>query len=57
MKYHNEAQALGVDVNELYEALVSDGQVNPPEWNTQGTYTRSRVSYMDLERFCLRATG
>jgi hypothetical protein len=36
VKYHNEAQALGVDVNELYTALVSDGQVNPPEWNTQG---------------------
>lgn len=37
VKYHNEAQALGVDVQELYTALNSDGQVNPPEWNTQGT--------------------
>lgn len=38
VKYHNEAQSLGVDVNELYTALVSDGQVNPPEWNTEGIY-------------------
>lgn len=36
VKYHNEAKTLGVDVEELYTALVSDAQVNPPEWNTQG---------------------
>ena len=43
VKYHSEAQAMGVDVNELYTALVSDGQVNPPEWNTQGAYTGSYI--------------
>lgn len=36
VKYHNEAQALGVNVDELYTAIASDGQVNPPEWNTHG---------------------
>lgn len=34
--YHNEAARLGIDLNELYSALVTDGEVNPPEWNTQG---------------------
>ncbi|GJJ06144.1 hypothetical protein Clacol_000333 [Clathrus columnatus] len=36
VKYHNEAQSLGVDLDELYSALVTDGQVNPPEWNIEG---------------------
>lgn len=36
VKYHNEAQALGVDLDELYSALVTDAQVNPPEWNIEG---------------------
>jgi hypothetical protein len=36
VNYHNEAQALGIDLNELYAALVTDGEVNPPEWNTMG---------------------
>ncbi|KAF8902926.1 glycoside hydrolase family 92 protein [Gymnopilus junonius] len=34
--YHNEAAQLGVDLNELYSALVTDGDVNPPEWNIEG---------------------
>ena len=36
MAYHNEAQALGVDLNELYAALKADGEDNPFEWNTEG---------------------
>ena len=36
VNYHNEAQQLGIDLNELYSALITDGEVNPPEWNTQG---------------------
>ncbi|KAF8513341.1 glycoside hydrolase family 92 protein [Hysterangium stoloniferum] len=36
VKYHNEASTLGVDINELYSALLTDGEVNPPEWNIQG---------------------
>ncbi|KIM45421.1 glycoside hydrolase family 92 protein [Hebeloma cylindrosporum] len=34
--YHNEAARLGINLNELYSALVTDGEVNPPEWNIQG---------------------
>ncbi|THH13167.1 hypothetical protein EW146_g7023 [Bondarzewia mesenterica] len=34
--YHNEAAALGIDLNELYAAQVADGEVNPPEWNIEG---------------------
>ena len=36
VNYHNEAAQLGVDLNELYSALVTDGEVNPPEWNIEG---------------------
>ena len=36
VNYHNEAQRLGIDLDELYSALLTDGEVNPPEWNTQG---------------------
>ncbi|KAF8318019.1 glycoside hydrolase family 92 protein [Clavulina sp. PMI_390] len=36
VKYHNEAAGLGVDINELYNALKSDGEINPPEWNIEG---------------------
>ena len=36
MNYHNEASRLGVDINELYEALKTDAESNPPEWNIHG---------------------
>jgi ribosomal protein S27AE len=36
MNYHNEASRLGVDINELYQALQTDAEVNPPEWNIHG---------------------
>ncbi|KAL9711479.1 hypothetical protein Ac2012v2_004550 [Leucoagaricus gongylophorus] len=34
--YHNEASRLGIDIDELYSALLADGELNPPEWNTMG---------------------
>ncbi|KAI9062844.1 glycoside hydrolase family 92 protein [Trametes sanguinea] len=34
--YHNEAAALGIDLNELYSAMLADAEINPPEWNTLG---------------------
>ena len=34
--YHNEAAQLGIDLNELYAAAVTDAEMNPPEWNTEG---------------------
>ena len=36
VKYHNEASKLGVDINELYAGLRTDGLVNPPEWDIHG---------------------
>lgn len=34
--YHNEAAQLGVDIKELYSALKTDAELNPPEWNIHG---------------------
>ena len=34
--YHNEATQLGIDLNELYSALLTDGEINPPEWDIEG---------------------
>jgi hypothetical protein len=36
MHYYNEAEKLGVDLQEAYAAMVTDAEVNPPEWNIQG---------------------
>ncbi|KAI0276555.1 glycosyl hydrolase family 92-domain-containing protein [Russula aff. rugulosa BPL654] len=36
INYHNEAQALGIDLTELYAAQIADAEVNPPEWDIQG---------------------
>ena len=36
MLYHNEAKALGIDLDELYSAMLADAEINPPEWNTLG---------------------
>lgn len=34
--YHNEAAKLGIDLNEMYSAMLANGDINPPEWNTLG---------------------
>lgn len=36
VNYHKEAEALGIDLVELYAALKADGEDNPLEWNTKG---------------------
>lgn len=36
VNYHNEAALLGIDLTDLYSALLADGELNPPEWNTAG---------------------
>ncbi|KAF8893524.1 glycoside hydrolase family 92 protein [Infundibulicybe gibba] len=36
VNYHNEAARLGIDLNELYSAQLTDGELNPPEWNIEG---------------------
>ncbi|KAH9858665.1 glycoside hydrolase family 92 protein [Lenzites betulinus] len=34
--YHKEAAELGIDLDELYTAMLADAEINPPEWNTLG---------------------
>lgn len=36
VSYANEAEALGIDLEELYSAMLADAEINPPEWNTMG---------------------
>ena len=36
VNYYNEARQLGIDLNELYSALVKDGEVTPPDFDTEG---------------------
>ncbi|KAF5380259.1 hypothetical protein D9757_008192 [Collybiopsis confluens] len=36
INYHNEAAALGVNLNDLYSAMLADGELNPFEWDIQG---------------------
>jgi hypothetical protein len=36
INYHNEANALGINLAELYAAQLADAELNPPEWNIQG---------------------
>lgn len=36
INYHNEASKLGIDLDELYSAMLADGDSNPFEWDVQG---------------------
>ena len=36
LNYHNEASQLGVDLNDVYSAMLADGELNPTEWDVQG---------------------
>ncbi|KAG6824297.1 hypothetical protein H0H93_002246, partial [Arthromyces matolae] len=58
VNYHNEAQRLGIDLNELYSALLADGDVNPPEWNIEGrqvnVYKNAEVMPGNSATFLLR---
>jgi putative alpha-1,2-mannosidase len=47
VKYHNEATKLGVDVNELYAAIRSDGMVNAPEFDTHGDSTNASTHLLN----------
>ena len=43
MTYHDEAEALGIDLNDLYSALLADGNDTPPNWDIEG---RQADAYM-----------
>ncbi|KAJ3538305.1 hypothetical protein NM688_g6540 [Phlebia brevispora] len=36
MTYHDEAEALGIDLEELYSAILADANDTPPTWDIQG---------------------
>lgn len=36
VNYPNEAEDLGIDLTEMYSAMLADAELNPPEWNTLG---------------------
>ena len=40
INYHNEAAALGVNLEELYAAQIADAEKNPPDWNIEGRQAR-----------------
>ena len=41
--YHDEAEALGIDLNDLYSALLADGNNTPPNCDIEG---RQADAYM-----------
>lgn len=36
MTYHDEAAALGIDLNDLFNAMLADGENTPPDWDIEG---------------------
>ena len=36
MTYHDEAAALGISLDDLYSALLADGNLTPPNWDIEG---------------------
>lgn len=36
INYHDEATALGIDLDDLYSAMLADGELNPMEWDIMG---------------------
>ncbi|KAH8119163.1 glycoside hydrolase family 92 protein [Phellopilus nigrolimitatus] len=57
--YHNEAAKLGVDINELYSALKTDAELNPPEWNIHGRQVNvyKEYGYVPFAVFDPASTG
>ncbi|KAJ6629531.1 glycoside hydrolase family 92 protein [Mycena sp. CBHHK59/15] len=57
--YHNEAAALGIDLEELYSAAWTDAEVNPPEWNIQGRQSNvyNEFGYVPFAVLDISSTG
>ncbi|KAJ7652080.1 glycoside hydrolase family 92 protein [Mycena polygramma] len=57
--YHNEAAALGIDLEELYSAAWTDSEVNPPEWNIQGRQSNvyKQFGYVPFAVLDVASTG
>ncbi|KAJ7451768.1 glycoside hydrolase family 92 protein [Mycena galericulata] len=57
--YHNEAAALGIDLEELYSAAWTDSEVNPPEWNIMGRQSNvyNQYGYVPFAVLDVSSTG
>ncbi|KAF8199830.1 glycoside hydrolase family 92 protein [Mycena galopus ATCC 62051] len=57
--YHNEAAALGIDLQELYSAAWTDSNVNPPEWNIEGRQSNvyNQFGYVPFAVLDVSSTG
>jgi len=59
VSYHNEAKTLGIDLDELYAAMVTDAEVNPPEWNIEGRQSNvyNQYGYVPFAVLDVSSTG
>ncbi|KAJ3475019.1 hypothetical protein NLI96_g12105 [Meripilus lineatus] len=57
INYHNEAAALGIDLNELYSAMLADGDLKPPQWDVQGREVDAYTQYGYVPFSFLDVTG
>ncbi|KAF7297899.1 Glycoside hydrolase family 92 protein [Mycena chlorophos] len=57
--YHNEAAELGINLQELYQAAWTDGQVNPPEWDVEGRQSNlyNQYGYVPFDVIDPTSTG
>ncbi|EPT04555.1 hypothetical protein FOMPIDRAFT_131733 [Fomitopsis schrenkii] len=59
MLYHNEAKELGIDLDQLYAAMVQDSRINPPEWNIYGRQSNvyNQYGYVPFAVLDTHSTG
>ncbi|EKM54203.1 glycoside hydrolase family 92 protein [Phanerochaete carnosa HHB-10118-sp] len=45
MTYHDEAAALGINLNDIYSAQLADAQLTPPNWDIEGREAGAYIKY------------
>ncbi|KAI0687903.1 glycoside hydrolase family 92 protein [Cytidiella melzeri] len=43
--YHEQAAALGIDLDDLYSAMLADGNLTPPNWDIEGRQADAYIQY------------
>ncbi|RDB16520.1 hypothetical protein Hypma_002899 [Hypsizygus marmoreus] len=53
VKFHEHAAELGVSANDLYNALLADAEIQPPNWNLQGRQANiwKELNYIPHDQF------
>ncbi|KAG6888312.1 hypothetical protein C0995_009249 [Termitomyces sp. Mi166 len=53
VKFHEHAAALDVNVDDLYNALLADAEIEPPNWNLQGRQANAwkQFNYIPQDMF------